>query len=102
MVSISARSTAACRIRRPHADDGGLSGVPGVALAGQGHTARRAAGPRARSRALCKTAAFGRPEPAHLGGQRTEAPRLWRQTAVVPPRTVGPPRAYPAGLHRAP
>src|SRR3546814_4229319 len=62
-VSISARSTAACRIRRPHADDGGLSGGPGVALAGQEHAARRAAGPRTRSRPLCKSAAFGRPQP---------------------------------------
>src|SRR3546814_9035929 len=84
-VSISARSTAACRIRRPHADDGGLSGGPGVALAGQEHAARRAAGPRARSRALCKSAAFGRPEPAERGGQGPEAPRIWSHDAVVPP-----------------
>src|SRR3546814_10715716 len=74
---------------------------PGVALAGQEHAARRAAGPRARSRALCKSAAFGRPEPAERGGQGPEAPRIWSHDAVVPPRSVGPLRADPARLDRA-
>src|SRR3546814_16369739 len=73
---------------------------PGVALAGQEHAARRAAGPRARSRALCKSAAFGRPEPAERGGQGPEAPPIWSHDAVVPPRSVGPLRADPARLDR--
>src|SRR3546814_12938319 len=74
---------------------------PGVALAGQEHAARRAAGPRARSRALCKSAAFGRPEPAERGGQGPEAPRIWSHDALVPPRSVGPRRADPARTARA-